>query len=185
MTKRARSITPPNVGKFATAVSDGAQPDNISVHPVKRTREDTKFLPRKIATHENAAKADKHPPFAQLAHMMAKTAKVAKGDAVVYWMRMQDMRGIYHSCTHLSSRLPGILVHDNRAFGQASDYARAAGLPLIALFVLSPQDYVAHDRSARRIDFTLRNLVHIQVSLFTLESSVNAADRCSRTRCGS
>ncbi len=36
-------------------------------------------------------------------------------------------------------------------------------MPLIVLHVLSPQDYLAHDRSPRRIDFTLRNLQVIQV----------------------
>ncbi|EKM59785.1 uncharacterized protein PHACADRAFT_158212 [Phanerochaete carnosa HHB-10118-sp] len=78
--------------------------------------------------------------------------KVGKGDAVVYWMRMQDMR-----------------IHDNRALSQASEYARLHSLSLIVLFILSPQDYIAHDRSARRIDFTLRNLMQIKNSLAKLD----------------
>ena len=49
-------------------------------------------------------------------------------------------------------------VSDNRALSLASKQAHKDGVPLVVLFVLSPQDYVAHDRSARRIDFTLRNL---------------------------
>ncbi|KAI0092062.1 DNA photolyase [Irpex rosettiformis] len=73
---------------------------------------------------------------------------MSKGDAVVYWMRMQDMR-----------------VQDNRALSQASSEAVQLGIPLIALFILSPQDYIAHDRSARRVDFTLRNLTCIKQSL--------------------
>ena len=40
-------------------------------------------------------------------------------------------------------------------------------MPLVVLHVLSPQDYAAHDRSARRIDFTLRNLQVIRVSGFS------------------
>jgi deoxyribodipyrimidine photo-lyase len=34
----------------------------------------------------------------------------------------------------------------------------------VVLFILSPEDYHAHDRSPRRIDFTLRNLRIIKVS---------------------
>lgn len=40
----------------------------------------------------------------------------------------------------------------------ASEKATKESIPLVVLFVISPQDYAAHDRSARRIDFTLRNL---------------------------
>ena len=56
-------------------------------------------------------------------------------------------------------------AHDNRALSLASACAKAEGIPLLTLFVLSPQDYIAHDRSARRIDFTLRNLAEIKVSV--------------------
>lgn len=56
-------------------------------------------------------------------------------------------------------------VRDNRALSQASAEAVKAGVPLIVLFIISPQDYAAHDRSARRVDFTLRNLSHIKVCL--------------------
>jgi deoxyribodipyrimidine photo-lyase len=49
-------------------------------------------------------------------------------------------------------------VDDNRAFSAASILAQKHNVPLVALFILSPQDYVAHDRGARRIDFVLRNL---------------------------
>ncbi|EIN10414.1 hypothetical protein PUNSTDRAFT_119399 [Punctularia strigosozonata HHB-11173 SS5] len=75
----------------------------------------------------------------------------ANGDAVVYWMRMQDMR-----------------VDDNRALSQASKQAVHEGVPLITLFIISPQDYQAHDRSPRRIDFVLRNLWIIKERLAEL-----------------
>lgn len=58
-----------------------------------------------------------------------------------------------------------LLVHDNRALLKASERAQSDAVPLIALFTLSPQDYVAHDRSPRRIDFVLRNLVLVQVNI--------------------
>lgn len=60
--------------------------------------------------------------------------------------------------THLDA-----IVVDNRALSQASKRARDIEVPLIVLFVISPQDYVAHDRGPRRIDFVLRNLKSIKV----------------------
>ncbi|KAI9001086.1 DNA photolyase, FAD-binding/Cryptochrome [Trametes punicea] len=119
---------------------------------LKKSRADAKFLPNKIATAENAAKADASPPLLQLLDSI-KTGvrKPAKGDSVVYWMRMEDMR-----------------LRDNRALARASAQAQKDGVPLLVLFVLSPQDYVAHDRSARRIDFTLRNLQCIKADLTKL-----------------
>lgn len=65
----------------------------------------------------------------------------------------------------MAGNLTFLIVHDNRALSRASDFARKEGIPLIALFVLSPQDYIAHDRGARRIDFTLRNLAVLKVRL--------------------
>jgi deoxyribodipyrimidine photo-lyase len=38
----------------------------------------------------------------------------------------------------------------------------------VVLFLLSPHDYAAHDRSARRIDFTLRNLAKLKVAFPSL-----------------
>jgi deoxyribodipyrimidine photolyase len=56
-------------------------------------------------------------------------------------------------------------VEDNRALSQASVQASKENIPLIVLFIISPQDYITHDMSARRIDFTLRNLKIIKASL--------------------
>lgn len=99
----------------------------------------------KIATAENAARVDANPPLGLLQDAIAdhksELKNVAKGDSVVYWMRMEDMR-----------------LRDNRALSAASNVAQDLGVPLLVLFVLSPDDYVLHDRSPRRIDFCLRNL---------------------------
>ena len=57
--------------------------------------------------------------------------------------------------------LPAVV--DNRALSAASEQAVQNKIPLIVLFLLSPQDYIAHDRSKRRIDFVLRNLAEIKV----------------------
>jgi deoxyribodipyrimidine photo-lyase len=55
-----------------------------------------------------------------------------------------------------------MVVVDNRALSQASKRAREVDVPLVVLFVISPQDYVAHDRGPRKIDFVLRNLKSIK-----------------------
>lgn len=62
-------------------------------------------------------------------------------------------------------RLGSSVVTDNRALAAASKQASQDKIPLIVLFLLSPQDYVAHDRSKRRIDFVLRNLSEIKVMI--------------------
>lgn len=47
----------------------------------------------KIATAEDAARVDKDPPLDQLMRLLKDDApKTEKGDSVVYWMRMEDMR---------------------------------------------------------------------------------------------
>lgn len=51
------------------------------------------FNPIKIATPEAAAAADANPPFKQLSKALGNTVKnPAKGDCIVYWMRMHDLR---------------------------------------------------------------------------------------------
>ncbi|GAC76270.1 deoxyribodipyrimidine photolyase [Moesziomyces antarcticus T-34] len=85
-------------------------------------------------------------------HAPSKSNDVADAKNVVYWMRMHDLR-----------------IHDNRALAHASHLAAARrkkgkGGNLVALFVITPADYRAHDRSPRRIDFVLRTLAALQRS---------------------
>jgi len=54
-------------------------------------------------------------------------------------------------------------VSDNKALSLATQEGRRDGTPVVVIFVISPQDYLAHDRGARKIDFTLRNLVLLKV----------------------
>ncbi|WWC72736.1 uncharacterized protein I206_106700 [Kwoniella pini CBS 10737] len=96
----------------------------------------------KIATEEDAARTDEDPPMNQLERLIENGHKdVEKGESVVYWMRMEDVR-----------------IEDNTALYKASEKAKELGVPLIALFVFSPGDYKIHDRSNKKIDFILRNL---------------------------
>ena len=56
-------------------------------------------------------------------------------------------------------------LRDNKALSLASEAAQKYGKNLVILHVLSPGDYKAHDRAPVRIDFVLRNLALLQVSL--------------------
>lgn len=59
----------------------------------KKPRTEAETLYNKIATVKNAAAVDKDPPLAKLLKAMKNCLNsLEKGDAVVYWMRMEDMR---------------------------------------------------------------------------------------------
>jgi deoxyribodipyrimidine photo-lyase len=139
---------------------------SVSPSPRKKSRFEQPAGIGNVASPEAAAAADADPPLKKLLRALENVSNVSpkSGDAVVYWMRMEDMRSLpcYLALFLLSSP---ILVHDNRALAQASAQALKDHVPLIVLFVLSPQDYAAHDRSPRRIDFTLRNLCVLRVCL--------------------
>ncbi|KAH7273455.1 DNA photolyase, FAD-binding/Cryptochrome [Fusarium solani] len=72
-------------------------------------------------------------------------------DAVVHWFKM-DLR-----------------ISDNKALALASDKAKQAGVPLIAMFIVSPQDYEAHLRAPVRVDFMLRTLAVLKEDLAKLD----------------
>ena len=71
-------------------------------------------------------------------------------------------------------------VSDNRALSLASEHAKRENLPLLVIFVFSPQDYIAHDRGARRIDFTLRNLDVLKDKLDSLNIPLYAMSHSPR-----
>ncbi|POR33174.1 Deoxyribodipyrimidine photo-lyase [Tolypocladium paradoxum] len=78
-------------------------------------------------------------------------SKVAVKDAVVHWFKT-DLR---HT--------------DNKALALASEKAKIAGVPLVCMYVVSPQDFEAHLRAPVRVDFVLRTLVVLKHDLAKLE----------------
>ncbi|KAH0839897.1 DNA photolyase, FAD-binding/Cryptochrome [Lanmaoa asiatica] len=130
----------------------------------KKGRTAHPFAPRKIATAEAAAAAQANPPFLRmLAEMRNVTPNPQPGKSIIYWMRMGDLR-----------------IVDNRALAAASKQAVQNKIPLIVLFLLSPEDYIAHDRSKRRIDFVLRNLSEIKKSLAELDVPLHTVSHTPR-----
>ena len=73
--------------------------------------------------------------------------QIPVGESVVHWFK-RDLRTI-----------------DNRALSLASQKAKEKGVPLICLFVVSPQDYQAHVTSPPRVDFELRTLAVMKEKL--------------------
>ncbi|KAK8198622.1 DNA photolyase phr1 [Zalaria obscura] len=67
-------------------------------------------------------------------------AQIKPGEAVVHWFK-RDLR-----------------THDNKGLSLAGQLAKKYNIPLIAMFIVSPQDYQAHFTSPPRVDFELRTL---------------------------
>lgn len=72
---------------------------------------------------------------------------------------------------HQTNKRP---VNDNKALSRASKQAQQDGIPLLALFIISPQDYIAHDIGARKIDFVFRNLYSLKVRVNVITWSLIA-----------
>ncbi|WVQ63543.1 uncharacterized protein L199_001696 [Kwoniella botswanensis] len=142
--------------------SDGHDPEGGGVAGEKGSKEKKKNayeIKGKIATAEDAARADEDTPLNKLERLIEKGQKeVEKGDSVVYWMRMEDLR-----------------IEDNTALYKASEKARDFGIPLIVLFVISPGDYKIHDRSNKKIDFILRNLRDLKTKFHDLNIPIHIA----------
>ncbi|KAF5250426.1 hypothetical protein FANTH_4360 [Fusarium anthophilum] len=105
-----------------------------------------KFYPPEMSNARARAYNDNElpRPIEMLISALEDTAQERKSTdvkkAVVHWFKM-DLR-----------------LSDNRALALASNKAKEAGVPLIAMYIISPQDYEAHLRSPVRIDFMLRTL---------------------------
>lgn len=131
-------------------------------HPFYKDAEEHGIVLRKYYPHEmsnaraRAYNDNKLPrPIEELQAAQRETAAARKkaktGSAVVHWFKM-DLR-----------------TRDNSALSMASDLAKGAGVPLIALYVISPQDWEAHFAAPIRVDFTLRTLEVLKADLDALD----------------
>lgn len=77
-------------------------------------------------------------------------SKVEAGKSVMHWFK-NDLR-----------------MSDNKALSLASNAAQKAGVPLICVYFVSPQDFEAHFTAAVRVDFILRNLEDLKARLADL-----------------
>ena len=72
-------------------------------------------------------------------------------DSVVHWFK-NDLR-----------------TKDNKALSMASEKAQEKGVPLICMYIVSPQDFAAHLTAPVRVDFMLRNLEVLKHDLGKLD----------------
>lgn len=77
--------------------------------------------------------------------------KVRPGKAVIHWYK-RDLR-----------------VKDNVGLSMAGKKAKEAGIPLVCIFIVSPQDYEAHFTGPPRVDFDLRTLKILKDDLAALD----------------
>ncbi|KJZ76115.1 Deoxyribodipyrimidine photo-lyase [Hirsutella minnesotensis 3608] len=131
-------------------------------HPLAQEAEKNGIVLRKYYPHEmsnaraRAYTADEIPrPIEELVSALEETADSRKSvevkDSVVHWFKM-DLR-----------------LNDNKSLALASEKAKEAGVPLICLYIVSPQDFEAHLRSPIRIDFMLRTLQVLKEDLAKLD----------------
>lgn len=77
--------------------------------------------------------------------------KIDVKDAVVHWYKC-DLR-----------------TRDNKGLYLASEKAKSKGVPLICIYIISPQDFKAHMTSPVRVDFILRTLEVLKQDLGKLD----------------
>lgn len=82
-----------------------------------------------------------------LSETQSQRAKIRVKDAVVHWFKC-DLR-----------------TKDNHALHLASEKATSKGVPLICIYIVSPQDFEAHLTAPVRVDFILRTLEVLKAGL--------------------
>jgi deoxyribodipyrimidine photo-lyase len=94
-------------------------------------------------------------PATTLANALQATAsaraEMQPGQAVVFWFK-SDLR-----------------LHDNRGLASAVAFSKKHQLPLIGLYICSPQDWEAHLTAPIRVDFILRSLAVLKRDLGELD----------------
>jgi deoxyribodipyrimidine photo-lyase len=137
-------------------------PDLHQPHPNAKQAEDfgivlREFYPPEMSNERCQAytDGDLERPIETLKKACQETADKRRsmdvGSAVVHWFK-NDLR-----------------LHDNRALFSAYQTAKEHQIPLIGLYIASPQDWTAHSTSPARVDFVLRTLKRLQQDLGELD----------------
>lgn len=160
-TKRKTSDT--DIGDANNShLSKRGRPDLRQPHPNARQTEEfgivqRDYYPPEMSNERCQAYTDGtlERPIESLEKACRETAEkrrsVTAGQAIVHWFK-RDLR-----------------LHDNRALHAASQVARDNQIPLIGLYILSPEDLTAHSTSPARVDFILRTLLRLQRDLAELD----------------
>lgn len=139
--------------KAKTGNGSGALPREAETHGIVLR----KYYPAEMSNaRARAYNNDEIPrPIEDMISALEDTAQdrreVGVKDAVVHWFK-NDLR-----------------CGDNKSLAVASDRAKEAGVPLICIYLVSPQDFEAHLTSPVRVDFTLRTLEVLKQDLAELD----------------
>ncbi|PQE31483.1 deoxyribodipyrimidine photo-lyase protein [Rutstroemia sp. NJR-2017a WRK4] len=158
-----------------------ASPDPIQNGAVKKVKLENGGLPKIRQPHYSAQEAEDHgivlrkyyPPEMNNARALAynndelprpiellasaleetkeERERIEVKDAVVHWFKC-DLR-----------------MQDNKSLHLASEKAKEKGVPLIAIYIISPQDFEAHLTAPIRVDFILRTLKILKEDLGKLD----------------
>lgn len=170
---KRKSTSPPQANggdaKRSRTSNDLRQP-----HPLADEAERHGIVLRKYYPHEMSnARARAYNdeilrPIEELVAALEDTAQSRKAvrvkHSVVHWFKM-DLR-----------------LADNKALALAAEKAAAAGVPLIGLYIVSPQDFEAHLTSPVRVDFMLRTLEVLRDDLAKLDIPLHVETVAVRRR---
>lgn len=158
-----RKATEPAAEKHdGLSASKKGRPDLHQPHPNANQTEDfgivlRQFYPAEMSNERCRAYTDGEleRPIETLQRACRETAtkrqSINVGNAVVHWFK-SDLR-----------------LHDNRSLYTAYQTAKENQIPLIGLYIVSPEDWTAHLTSPARVDFTLRTLERLQQDLGELD----------------
>ena len=167
-------LTMSTKAKGAGSVKRKATEENTSATPQKKTKQDAsdsngttseaeydyvdrRFYPPEMTIErcQQYKTGDIERPIDTLNRVQKATQlqrdKIAVRDAVVHWFK-GDLR-----------------ITDNKALHLAADKAKSKKVPLICIYIVSPQDFEAHITSPARVDFILRSLEVIKEDLAALD----------------
>jgi deoxyribodipyrimidine photo-lyase len=162
MPPKGKASEPAAEKSSSSHASKKGRPDIHQPHPNAKQTEDfgivlRQFYPPEISNARCQAytNSDLERPIKTLQNACRDTAdkrrEIGIGDAVVHWFK-GDLR-----------------LHDNRGLHAAYQCAKENGVPLICLYIVSPEDWTAHLTSPARVDFTLRTLGRLQRDLGELD----------------
>ncbi|KAL2063704.1 hypothetical protein VTL71DRAFT_5509 [Oculimacula yallundae] len=143
-------------------ISNGSSDPLRQPHESAQEAEDNGIVLREFYPHEmsnmraKAYNSDELPrPIELLNDALSETKadrqKIDVKDAVVHWFKC-DLRTM-----------------DNKSLHLASEKAKEKGVPLIAIYIVSPQDFQAHLTAPVRVDFILRTLEVMKKDLAGLD----------------
>jgi deoxyribodipyrimidine photo-lyase len=121
---------------------------------------DRRFYPSEMSNERCAMyNANEIPRPIEILNATLEATKAAReviklgdaGDAVIHWFK-RDLR-----------------IRDNTALSEASKLAKEKGVGMIALWIMSPQDWEAHLVSPPKCDFELRSVALLQKELADLD----------------